>query len=120
MKSQPLYRPVWWRTVLVSLWLAFFMLYGAMPVWAQPVPVPPLSDWVTDTTDTFTPAQRQALSTQLQNVEREKGAQIFVLVVPTTGEDTIESYARRVFDEWRPGRQGIDDGVLLVVAKEDR
>ncbi|HLS42616.1 MAG TPA: YgcG family protein [Paenalcaligenes sp.] len=120
MKSQPLVLPVSWRHVLASLWLAWLALCVAMPVWAQPVPVPPLSDWVTDTTDTFTPAQRQALSAQLQSVESDKGAQIFVLLVPTTGEDTIESYARRVFDEWRPGRQGIDDGVLLVVAKDDR
>lgn len=87
---------------------------------AGQVAVPQLRTWVTDQTGTLDPATRAQLEQQLVQLDQTKGAQLAVLVVPTTGEDTIESYARRVFDQWRLGRARVDDGVLLVVAKEDR
>ena len=82
--------------------------------------MPPLQARVTDLTGTLSAEQRQALETRLAEFEARKGAQIAVLLVPTTLPETIEQYARRVLDEWKLGRKGIDDGALLLVAKQDR
>ncbi|MGO4998850.1 TPM domain-containing protein [Oceanisphaera sp. W20_SRM_FM3] len=106
-----------WRILAVTLALALCL---ARPVVAQSVAIPQLDSWLVDTTGTFSDAQKAALTAKLQTFEQSKGAQIFVLVVPTTGEDGIDQYARRVYDQWQLGRKKIDDGVLLVVAKDDR
>lgn len=87
---------------------------------AKPEPVPAIAGWVTDTTGTLSPDQKEALNQQLKAVEQEKGAQVVILMVPTTGEETIEQYALRVFDQWEIGRKKVDDGILLLVAKDDR
>lgn len=91
----------------------------AAPVQAAPA-IPAASSWVTDTTGTLTSAQRESLDARLAALEKEKGAQIFVLLVPSTDNESIEQYAQRVFDSWRVGRKKIDDGVLVLVAKDDR
>src|SRR5690606_31184387 len=96
-----------------------FLFWGAR-VLAAPVPVPELRSWVTDQTNTLDAQTKAQLESVLTDLEKRKGAQLAVLIVPTTGEDTIESYARRVFDKWRIGRAKVDDGILFVVAKEDR
>ena len=83
------------------------------------VPVPPLTTRVTDLTQTLSPQQQQSLERSLADLEARKGAQIAVLIVPTTQPETIEQYARRVLDVWKLGRKGIDDGALLLVAKDD-
>lgn len=106
-----------WRDFWMACW---FALMCCLPVQAANVPLPPLNDWVTDTTGTLNRAQQQAMSQELQALQLEKGAQLFVLVVPTTGNDSVENYARRVFDAWKVGRKKVDDGVLLLVAKDDR
>jgi uncharacterized protein len=101
--------------------LGWLLILAVAPATAQqPVAVPQLSARVTDLTGTLSAAERQALETRLAEVQRRKGAQIAILIVPTTGADTVEQYARRVFDQWKLGRQGVDDGVLLLVAKDDR
>ncbi|MCD0506277.1 YgcG family protein, partial [Bordetella petrii] len=82
--------------------------------------MPALKARVTDTTGTLDAARRQALEQRLEALEQRKGAQVAVLMVPTTAPDTIEQYAIRVFDQWKLGRQNTDDGVLLVLAKDDR
>ncbi len=82
--------------------------------------IPALNARVTDLTATLNPAQRQALERKLAAFEQEKGSQIAVLIVPTTRPETIEQYSIRVVDRWRLGRKGVDDGVLLIVAKNDR
>ena len=84
------------------------------------VAVPPLSTRVTDLTQTLSAQQRQTLEQSLAQLEQRKGAQISVLLVPTTQPETIEQYARRVLDAWKLGRKGVDDGALLLVAKDDR
>ena len=84
------------------------------------VPVPKLNARVTDLTNTLSAEQRQALETRLAEFEARKGAQIAVLLVPTTQPEAIEQYARRVLDEWKLGRKGIDDGALLLIAMQDR
>jgi uncharacterized protein len=75
---------------------------------------------VTDLTTTLSSAQAEALEQKLAGFEQRKGAQVAVLILPTTSPETIEQYAIRVAEKWKLGRKGIDDGALLVVAKEDR
>ena len=104
--------------LLVASCLALLLMLT--PVKAE-VPVPPLTNYVVDVTNTLTPAQLEDLNHSIAQLEAEKGSQIMVLMVPTVlPDDTVETYARRVFDEWRIGRAKIDDGVLLLVAKDDR
>lgn len=82
--------------------------------------MPPLSGRVTDLTGTITPECKADLTTRLASLEHETGAQVAVLLVSTTGGIDIEDYANKVFRQWRLGRKGVDDGVLLVVATQDR
>ncbi len=84
------------------------------------IPVPPLTGRVVDLTNTLTNNEIQALSKKLENLEKEKGSQIVVLLIPTTGIDSIEEYSIRVAEKWKIGRAGVDDGVILIVAKQDR
>lgn len=85
-----------------------------------PAPVSILQARVTDYTGTLDAAYMQQLEQRLAALEQRKGAQLAVLIVGTTAPDTIEQYATRVFDQWKLGRKKVDDGVLLVVAKNDR
>ena len=82
-------------------------------------PVPDLHARVTDLTNTLDGTQKQTLESELAALEQRKGAQLGVLVVPTTQPEEIAQYAIRVFDAWKLGRKGIDDGALLIVAKND-
>jgi len=95
--------------------LAFF----ALTAWAQ-VAVPPLTARVTDATGTLTREQQAGLERMLQEFEARKGSQIAVLLVPTTKPETIEEYSIRVAEQWKIGRKKVDDGAILVVAKDDR
>lgn len=103
-------------------WLWPLLLMLAVSAFAQdtPVPVPALTSPVTDLTQTLTPEQRGVLERRLRDYEAQKGTQIAVLIVPTTQPDAIEQYSIRVADQWKIGRQGPDDGVILLVAKNDR
>lgn len=103
-------------TVLFTLALLFFAGGAAL---AQQ-PVPPLKARVTDQTSTLQTDQIAALESQLQAFESAKGSQIAVLLVPSTQPETIEQYAIRVADGWKLGRKGVDDGAILLVAKDDR
>ena len=102
-----------WPAVLLMLFLLGSTAYAE-------VAVPQLSARVTDLTGTLDVSQKQKLETRLAEFEARKGVQIAVLVVPTTQPETIEQYGIRVSEAWKLGRKGIDDGVLLLVAKEDR
>lgn len=82
--------------------------------------IPALSARVTDLTSTLDAQQKQTLEGELAALEQRKGAQIAVLIVPTTEPEDIAQYSIRVFDQWKLGRKNIDDGVLLIVAKNDR
>ena len=84
------------------------------------VAVPSLTTRVTDQTGTLTAEQLAALDQTLQTFESRKGTQIAVLIVPTTEPETIEQYSLRVAEQWKLGRKQIDDGALLIVAKNDR
>lgn len=93
-----------------------FLQYGA----GAEVAIPALTAHVTDETATLTSEQRAALERTLQAFEAKKGSQISVLIVPTTQPETIEQYSIRVVEQWKLGRKRVDDGVLLIVAKDDR
>ncbi|MEQ1438346.1 YgcG family protein [Fontimonas sp. SYSU GA230001] len=97
--------------------LAGFLALAAA-VWAE-VAIPPVAR-VTDLTGTLTAAQQRELTQRLIMFEQAKGSQLAVLIVPTTQPETVEQYALRVAEAWKLGRKGIDDGVLLLVAKDDR
>ncbi|HEY5128417.1 MAG TPA: YgcG family protein [Bradyrhizobium sp.] len=84
------------------------------------VAVPPLSGRVVDQTGTLTSGDVASLTQTLKNLETRKGSQVAVLIVPTTAPETIEQYSIRVAEAWKIGRKKIDDGALLVVAKNDR
>lgn len=81
--------------------------------------VPPLATRVTDLAGMLTPDEREALEKTLRDYETEKGSQIAVLLVDSTEPESIEQYSIRVVDAWKLGREGIDDGVLLLVAKNN-
>jgi uncharacterized protein len=95
------------------------VLLFAASVWAD-VAVPPLKGRVTDLTGTLKTEQVASLEQLLQSFEARKGSQIAVLMVPTTAPETIEQYALRVAEQWKIGRKKVDDGAILVVAKDDR
>jgi uncharacterized protein len=94
---------------------------SSAPLTAQDlVPVPELRARVTDLTGTLGAAQSEALEDKLRDFESQTGSQIAVLLVPTARPEAIEQYAFRVAEEWQLGREGVDDGALLLVALEDR
>lgn len=101
----------------VLFWAAVWL--GAPAAWAQ-VAVPPLQARVTDLTRTLSTGEIAALEQKLAAFEQRKGSQIAVLLVPTTQPEPLAAYAIRVADRWKLGRRGVDDGVLLIVAKSDR
>ncbi len=97
------------------------LLVVASPLRAQDVqPVPPLSGRVIDQTGTLTPAQVQALSSKLEGIEQQRGSQIVVLLVASTQPEDIAAFAQRVGEQWKIGRRDVGDGLLIVVAKNDR
>ena len=106
------------RALGLFLW-ALFVWLGA-PSAQGVLPVPPLTARVIDTTGTLDAIQLKGLDDRLAAFEKEKGTQIGFLLVPTTQPEDITSYANRVANEWKIGRKGVGDGVLLVVAKNDR
>lgn len=84
------------------------------------VAIPPLKTRVTDLTHTLSKSEAAQLEQKLADFETKKGSQVAVLIVPTTQPETIEQYSIRVAEAWKLGRKGVDDGVLLLVAKNDR
>ncbi|KAF4000040.1 TPM domain-containing protein [Glaciimonas immobilis] len=93
----------------------------AAPARAQDkqVAVPPLQAHVTDQIDMLRPEQRSTLESILRDYEARTGSQIAVLLMSTTAPEAIEDYSIRVADAWKLGRKGVDDGVILIVAKDN-
>jgi uncharacterized protein len=103
-----------------ALALAALALFGHAVRAQELTPVPPLEGRVIDRTQTLDGPQRQAMEQHLANVERELGTQIVVLLVDSTLPEDIAAYAQRVGDQWKIGRRDVGDGLLIVVAKNDR
>jgi uncharacterized protein len=107
--------------VLVRLLAVPCLLLVALLAWSQPLQdVPALRERVTDLTATLDPGQQAELTARLDRLQRETGSQLAVLLVPSTAPEDIAAYALRVVDAWKLGREEFDDGVLLLVAKDDR
>ena len=101
--------------------LALWLLLVAVSTPAQPVQdIPALNSRVTDLTGTLGAAEQAALENRLAQLERDTGSQLAVLLVGSTAPEDIAAYGIRVVDAWQLGRKGVDDGVLLLVATEDR
>ena len=100
---------------------SFFLAFAALAAdVTEPIPVPKLTGRVVDLTATLSDSDRRAISAKLAAFESGKGSQVAVLLVPSIGTETIEEFATRVTDEWKLGRAGVDDGVLFVIAKQER
>jgi uncharacterized protein len=104
----------------MSRWLTLFALC-LMPLLASAeVAIPPLQHRVTDLTATLSSEQQADLEARLAAFEAKKGSQIAILIVPTTQPEDIAQYSIRVVEAWKLGRKGVDDGVLVLLAKDDR
>jgi uncharacterized protein len=110
----------WLAGRLAAGCLALLLCLPVFRAAATELPVPPLSGRVVDPAGLLQANTRQQLETRLAALEQRKGAQVAVLLVPTTQPESIEEYAVRVFAAWELGRRGVDDGVLLVLARDDR
>lgn len=105
------------RRGLVFFWLFLATHFAGA---AEFVPLPALSARVTDLTGTLSQAQQAELDSASAAIEREKGSQVAILILPTTQPETIEQFGIRLAEAWKIGRGGVDDGVIVIVAKEDR
>jgi uncharacterized protein len=105
------------KTALLTLAL---LLASAAPSANAQIPIPALESRVTDLTGTLTAAQQSALEEKLAAFEARKGAQIAVLILPTTEPEDIAQFGVRLLESWKLGRKDIDDGAALIVAKQDR
>lgn len=101
--------------VLAAASLALFA-----PLATAQVAVPALKSRVTDLTGTLTADQKNQLEQKLATFEASKGSQIAVLMLPSTKPEEIEQFSIRVAEAWKIGRKGTDDGLILVIAKDDR
>jgi len=109
------------RLILLCAALLWAALLPLQPALAQDVqPVPPLSARVIDQTGTLTAEQQTALEAKLAAFEAQSGPQIVVLMVASVAPEDIASYAQRVADAWKIGRRDVGDGLLIVVAKNER
>ena len=106
------------RRLLAGAGLALTLGFSGLA--SAQVAVPPLAGHVTDLTATLTPAQKESLEQTLAAFEARKGSQLAVLLLPTTAPEGIDQYALRVAEQWKIGRAKVDDGAILVVAKDDR
>lgn len=100
----------------IALTVLFVLLYGA--AYAD-VAIPPWTQPVIDLSGTLSQQQTQALNRQLAAFEAKKGAQIGVLIVPSTQPETVFQFGMRVFDTWKLGRKGVDDGLLWVISADN-
>ena len=106
--------------MIVMRIILFLLTLWCLPVLAQQIAVPELRQQVTDITGTLSTSEQQSLTQQLQDITQKTRAQVAVLIVPSTGDDSIEQYATRVFDNWRLGDAKRNDGILIIVAWSDR
>lgn len=109
------------RRILLAGWIALAGVLAVLTASAHAdVPVPPVKARVTDLTGTLSAEQKGELESRIAAYEARRGSQIAVLMLPTTKPEEIEQYSIRVAEAWKIGRKGVDDGLILVVAKDDR
>jgi uncharacterized protein len=109
-----------WLGRLVSGVALFLLAAIGIAAAQEPIPVPKLTAHVVDQTGTLTAEERTRIDGKLADFEAKRGSQVAVLLVASIGTEPIEDFATRVTDAWQLGRKGVDDGVLFVVAKQER
>lgn len=97
-----------------------FLMFSAVLLAQDMLGIPELKRRVSDFTGTLSSGEINSMEQKLAALEQAKGSQLAVLIIPTTGDETIEQYGIRVTDQWKLGREGVDDGVLFLVAMNDR
>ena len=112
-------RPGPWAAGL-GLWALLAAVPAAGAAEGDLIPVPPLHAHVTDVAGMLPAPDKQALEQKLAGWEAQKGGQFAVLLVATTKPESIDQYSQRVTDAWKLGRKGVDDGVLLLIARDDK
>ena len=106
---------------LLQLVLILLFAFVLKPIWGQELaPLPKLSSRVIDQAGLLTSVQRQELEALLRNFERKKGAQVVLLTLKTVQPESIEAYSIRLAESWKIGRKKVDDGAILLIAKEER
>lgn len=109
------------RSLLAICFIALLLLAGHSPALADALaPVPSLSARVIDPAGELAETDRQRLETRLARLETERGTQVVVLLVRSTAPEDIASFANRVANTWKIGRRDVGDGVVMVVAVQDR
>lgn len=101
------------RIILVLL------VFCCSQVLSAQIPVPALPHYVNDFTGQLSETDYQSLTSLIKSLPQKTQNQLVVLIVPTTAEETIEQFATRVFDIWKPGHNKQDNGILLLVAWQD-
>lgn len=108
------------RPGLLRLGLVW-LLGWALAAWGQALqPVPALTGRVVDAAAWLEAGARGRLEARLAAIEAERGSQVAILTVPSTRPEPIEAYSIRVVEAWQLGRKGVDDGILILAAREDR
>jgi uncharacterized protein len=105
------------RLLAAALWCLLATLASAAE---ELVAVPALSARVTDLTGTLAVERIRTLEEALAGIERQKGAQVVIVMLSTTRPETIEQFGIRLAEQWKIGRAGINDGAIVIVAKDDR
>ncbi len=82
--------------------------------------LPDLEEFATDLTNTLSPEELDRIRNKLETFEQQKGSQVVLVMIPSTGLEPIEDYSIRLAEKIKAGREGVDDGVILLVAKDDR
>ncbi len=100
--------------------LIFIVIIAGLQIFSQQIEIPALERRVTDLTGTLTENEILAVENLIVEFEKTNASQIAVLMIPTTGEETIEQYSIRVAEQWKIGNDEYNDGVILIIAKDDR
>lgn len=106
------------RRRLISVGTAVVVSAAWLYCAETPIPPPP-TEWVTDTAHFLSPATVDALNARLAGYQQATGHQLIVYIAPTTGDDPIEDWAVKAFQQWKVGRKGLDDGLALFILAQD-
>ncbi|MEP5610649.1 MAG: YgcG family protein [Cyclobacteriaceae bacterium] len=104
----------------MKIQILLFLFFASFCTLAQDVALPTLSQRVTDLTGTLTSAEKNSLEQTLQAYKSDKGSQLVVVLINSTGDETIEQYSIRLAEAWKIGREGVDDGIIMLFAMADR
>lgn len=107
-------------TARCCLAAAFFVLIHAAPLFARDLPVPAISRRVTDLAELLSADEAQALETKLGEFEKATSNQIAVVTIPSLEGESLEDFSIRIAEKNQFGKKGRDNGVLLIIARDDR